>query len=957
VRWKDRLELRILLLVILLPLCGVVGVSLGVTHLLRTGFHEVARRQSASTAELITRTVERTMLEGRADITRSVVRDLRGLSGVEGVDVLNGAGREAFQKDAPESEGAALAKLRGGASELVENDLETLVFYRPLRNAPECRQCHGADAPILGATKVTLSLRETFSGLTAKIAVAVALSLVGVALMGALLWWTIRRYVFLPVRRIRDAAAALAGGDLTVDLALEGRDEVGTLWAGLRAAVRAIGAIIRRLHAVARRVEEIAQRTELESAEVVHAASVEATSFDHIAASMEELNASIGELSGEIETLSTAADTVHAASRETAASTAEVLRRSTDLSGSVGEVSGTVGEMSHTIRELSWGTTHLSEVSTQTLGAVQGIERTIAAVEAQARDAASLSAQVRREAEELGLPSVRRTLEGMERIRESVRQASTFVGSLGERSQQIGAILTVIDEVNDRTSLLALNAAILAAQAGENGAGFQVVAVEIRKLAVRTARSTVEIAELIRNVQAEVSGAVEAMRDGLGKVEAGFGCAQESGSALEKIVASSRSSTAMAESIRESAGEQTAGLATVREAMGRLEQMAQFLAAGTAEQKREVDSIHGRLEQIVEAADRIRASNEEQTQAGAHVARAAAQVSEGTARMSLALREEKEGCAQIMQALVRVVDLPRQNRSLALRINQGLRRIHGDTQLLTAEVGRFRVPAEEAAAGLRFGVVPLENPAEMHRRFTPLAEYLGRALGSAVELRVALDFDEAVRDLGEGRTRFAYLTPSTFVQARAQHAGVRLVAVALRNGRPFQHAAIVVRRGTGPRALAELRGKTFAFGDPSSTSSHIVPRAMLLDAGIALETLAGFEYLGHHDAVARAVLNGEYDAGAVMASVASRYAAEGLETLAESAPIPEFNVCAAPEVGAEEFAACRAALLALGRETEAGRGVLAAISAEYTGFTAGDEREYDAVRRMMQRLNLMQEGS
>jgi methyl-accepting chemotaxis protein len=956
VRWKDRLDLRILFLVVTLPLVGVLGVSFGVLHLIRSGFVDVARRQSESTAEVITHNIERTMLAGQVDITRSMVQDMRQMSGVEGLDLLNDEGREAFSKSAPPRERAALERLQADGKAFSVHENETLVFYRPLHNVEDCHKCHDAKKTLLGATKVTVSLREIYRNSAKLIIGAVLWSLVGVALMGALLWLIIRQLVITPVRYIREAAIAIAGGDLTVDAPVRSRDEIGELWRGLRGSVRLLGGVINRIHSVAQRVTEISAKTEHESAEVVNATAIEAASFDHIAASIQELNASIGEISAEIESLSAAAETVHAASQETATNTAEVLRRSAELSGSVAEASSTVGEMSHTIRELSWGTAHLSEVSKETLAAVQGVERVIAAVETRARESAEFSARVRREAEELGLGSVQRTLEGMERIRETVQKAAGYIDSLGRRSQQIGEIVDVIDEVNDRTGLLALNAAILAAQAGKHGAGFQVVAGEIRKLAVRTARSTIEIAELIRNVRAEVSGAVASMRDGLEKVDSGFETVRESGTALAKIVESSRVSTEKATSIQDSTAEQSRGLATVRETMARLEQMAQFLAQGTAEQKREADSVHRTMEQIVDAAERIRISNEEQTLAGRHITNAAEQVSSGVQRISSALREEKEGCGQIMQALVRVVDLPRQNRALALRINQGLRTIHGDTELLQAEVEQFRVLPEEQSDSLRFGVVPLESPAAMHRRFTPLSLFLARALGRPVELKVALNFTEAVRDLGEGRTLIAYLTPSTFVQARTRY-GAGLVATALRNGKPYQHAAIVVRREAGIQTLADLRGKTFAFGDPNSTSSHIVPRAMLLDAGVPIEQLAGVEYLGHHDAVARAILNGEYDAGAVMESVARAYEAEGLRVLLQSPPIPEFNICAAPQLGDADKARVRAALLSLKPETEEGKAVLGALYRDYTGFTAGQESEYDGIRQMMQRLNLMGEAS
>jgi len=953
-RWWQRLEVRVLLLSTLLPLFGIVSVSFGVLNLMRQGLLTVARQQSESTAEIITRSVERVMKEGRADITRALVEDLRSHSGVAGVDVLNDAGREAFTKDTAAIESEALDRLRANPVPFSVQRGERLLFYRPLLNGPDCRSCHGGEKSLLGATKVSIPLREVFQRGSSLVAVALAWSLAGVLTMGLMLWWLIRMLVVRPVARMREATLALAVGDLTVDLRGHTSGDLGLLWESLRDSIRSLGAVILRIHEVSRRVAAIAAKTEKESAAVVDATTVEADSFAAIASSIEELGASIGQIAEDIEGLSAAADTVHAAAREMAVNTGEVHRRSEELNATVGEVAGTIGEMTHTIRELTWGTEHLSGVSTETLAAVHEVDEVIRAVEEGARESAASSARVRQEAEELGLRAVRRTLDGMEAIRRAVERGAGAVQALGERSVKIGEILDVIDEVNDRTGLLSLNAAILAAQAGEHGRGFQIVASEIRSLAVKTARSTVAIADLIHSVRTEVALAVEAMRDGRTEVDAGFGFAREAGAALEKIVESSGISLEKATAIQEAAQTQSRGLTRVRETMGRLDQMAQFLAQGTTEQKREAEKIRSAMELLAAAAQRISVANGEQALAGGHVATAAERVSEGIGRMSQALNEQREGCRQIRLALVPVIDLPRSNRALALRINQGLRDVNSDTGLLEAEVSRFKVLPEESRGALRFGVVPLESPARMHRRFTPLAEYLGRALGRPVELKVAHDFSEAVRDLGDGRTQFAYLTPSTYVLAHGRF-GAILLATALRRGKPFQHAAIICRRDARIRSIADLQGRSFAFGDVNSTSSHIVPRAMLLEAGVGVERLGSFEHLGHHDAVAAAVLRGDYEAGAVMESVAEQYKAEGLMTLAQSPPIPEFNICAARELPKAVQDALRRALLELTCDEAVGSAVLGTLYADYTGFAQATDADYASVREMMRKLGLLEE--
>ena len=369
-RWWQRLEVRILLLSTLLPLFGIVSVSFGVLHLMRQGLLTVARQQSESTAEIITRSVERVMKEGRADITRALVEDMRGHSGVAGVDVLNEAGREAFTKgtDAPES--AALDRLRANPVPFSVQRGDRLLFYRPLLNGPDCRSCHGETKDLLGATKVEIPLREVLRKGSSLVVVALAWSLAGVLAMGLMLWLLIRMLVVRPVARMREATAALAVGDLTVELQGRTSGDLGLLWESLRDSIRSLGSVILRIHEVARRVGAIAARTERESAAVVDATTVEADSFAAIASSIEELGASIGQIAADIEGLSAAADTVHAAARQIAANTGEVHQRSEELTATVGEASATIGEMAHTIRELTWGTEKLSGVSTETLAAV-----------------------------------------------------------------------------------------------------------------------------------------------------------------------------------------------------------------------------------------------------------------------------------------------------------------------------------------------------------------------------------------------------------------------------------------------------------------------------------------------------------------------------------------------------------------------------------------------------------
>ena len=162
------------------------------------------------------------------------------------------------------------------------------------------------------------------------------------------------------------------------------------------------------------------------------------------------------------------------------------------------------------------------------------------------------------QAAQTGARVVRETVEGMTRIAEKVRSSASAVEQLGARSDQIGEIVATIEDIADQTNLLALNAAIEAARAGEQGRGFAVVADEVRALAERTTKATREIGEMIKSIQKDTRLAVSAMEDGVQEVELGTTGAASSGQALEAILMQINEVTGQINQIATAAEEQTA---------------------------------------------------------------------------------------------------------------------------------------------------------------------------------------------------------------------------------------------------------------------------------------------------------------------------------------------------------------------------------------------------------------
>ncbi|MBX9658717.1 MAG: DUF3365 domain-containing protein [Nitrospiraceae bacterium] len=192
-------------------------------------------------------------------------------------------------------------------------------------------------------------------------------------------------------------------------------------------------------------------------------------------------------------------------------------------------------ELSATAEEISKGTDTLTSRASQTAAAVEEMNATVSQVAQNSGKAATLAQETVKTAKDGG-SVVSDTISGMQQLSDAVSSSATIIAELGKSSDQIGEIVRVIEDIADQTNLLALNAAIEAARAGEQGRGFAVVADEVRKLAERTTKATKEIGDMIRQIQQDTRGAVESMQQGTVKVTSGVDLVNRTGEALSRIV-------------------------------------------------------------------------------------------------------------------------------------------------------------------------------------------------------------------------------------------------------------------------------------------------------------------------------------------------------------------------------------------------------------------------------------
>lgn len=256
------------------------------------------------------------------------------------------------------------------------------------------------------------------------------------------------------------------------------------------------------------------------------------------------------------------------------------------------------------------------------------------------------------------------------------------------------------------------------------------------------------------------------------------------------------------------------------------------------------------------------------------------------------------------------------------------------------------VSATEPHTSLIFGIHPYLPPSEIKIRFQPLADHLGKVLEQPLEIRIGRNYEEQIQAVGTNQVDIAFMGPAQYVKLRDAYGPRPLLARLEVNGKPELFGAVIVRADSPLHALTDLKGRSFAFGDPDSTMSHIVPEAMLADAGIPLPDLGEYKFLGAHKNVVFGVLSGDFDAGAVKMEVFDEYADRGLRLLVKSPAISEHLLVTRADLPTAQVDKLRQALLNLKNLPE-GRRILQSITKNMTAFVPVDDSDYDSLRMLM----------
>ncbi len=379
-------------------------------------------------------------------------------------------------------------------------------------------------------------------------------SLIILILSLALLFFLLARLVTRPLKGLEEAAERISAGDYAVRAPVTSDDELGQVAVTVNTMVDQIVANTRAQEAQnaalqTQIVKLLGEISSVAEGDLTVEAEVSADALGAVADSFNYMIVELRQIVGRVNT----------ATQQVGRSTDEILATTDVLNGSAKQQASRIADTSVAVEEMAVSIGQVAEN-------------------------AALSAQVAREARDAasaGAVAVTATVEGMGRIRNQVQETARKIERLEASSQEIGTIVSLIKDVADQTGVLALNAAIRAAAAGEHGRGFAVVAEEVRRLAERVTVASAQIDTLVKGIQAETGEATLAMTQGSQEVASGVRVADDAGRALARIDTTARQLAELIEAISLAADQQARASAGIARAMTEISGITTGTTAGT----------------------------------------------------------------------------------------------------------------------------------------------------------------------------------------------------------------------------------------------------------------------------------------------------------------------------------------------------------------------------------------
>jgi methyl-accepting chemotaxis protein len=405
--------------------------------------------------------------------------------------------------------------------------------------------------------------------------------------MGATIAWKSAKSITHPLGQLISVANQISNsGDLDQKVEIRSEDEIGEL-------ARTFNNMVEYLREMAATSESIAGG---DLSVEIHPRS----SRDTLGKAFQEMTAGLRSL---VKNVRDSAAQVASGSNQVASASDDSAKISVQAASAIDEVTSTMHEMSINVQNMVKSTQLQSSNVSETSASIDEMVASIQRVADTAKVLLDISQRSRDEVHS-GINTMEKATDGLNRINSAISSSAEIISVLGQRADDIGKIIEVIDDLAEQTNLLALNAAIEAARAGEHGLGFAVVADEVRKLAEKSAQSTREISELIQSIQKEARKAVDNMEKSTTIVNEGLTLGTDLSSALKKISNVVTEVYKFAQEIGAATNEQSHGSSQIAKATTRLNEITHEINSSVEEQASGAQAVVKAMEKMRELVQR-----------------------------------------------------------------------------------------------------------------------------------------------------------------------------------------------------------------------------------------------------------------------------------------------------------------------------------------------------------------
>jgi methyl-accepting chemotaxis protein len=411
---------------------------------------------------------------------------------------------------------------------------------------------------------------------------------------------------------------AVAEGDLRPTAISVTHDEIGMLALKLNQMTGQLRHISEQVQGASSSVNATADTILREMESLIHYMQQQSTSVDNTTESIEKIKQFIDTVAQSTNDLLTTAAQILSSIQQTRASIEEVTTSTGSLTTNLHLISSSVDQVNQTMKQISGNTTQLEDASQQTEAEMQHIDQLLQDVAHNAERTRKLADETM-DAATSGQVSVEISIQGMAELKDVVAQTAQIIQEVNSWGEEVSSILGIVDDITEQTSLLALNASIISAQAGTHGRGFAVVADEIKELATRTKNSTKEINTLVRALQKKTEEGVTHTTEGLEKADQSMQLAQGVQEAFDAILERATRSSNRAADTTHAVQQTTDSSQTIRTSMTRVTEMVSHIKTGLQEQAQDIEQVVEAVENISGMSEQVNRANQEQKRAAGEI--------------------------------------------------------------------------------------------------------------------------------------------------------------------------------------------------------------------------------------------------------------------------------------------------------------------------------------------------